>query len=62
MFLGVKSMSENLKGIIAIMIYRLAVILAVLVFAHFNGMNYLWLLLLLLTSFSLSDKREIEEV
>lgn len=55
-------MNENLKGIIAIMIYRLAVILAVLVFAHFNGMNYLWLLLLLLTSFSLSDKREIEEV
>lgn len=53
-----KENNENITEVIrSIMLYRITIITAVLIFAHFNGMGYLWLLLLLFTSFSYdSDK------
>lgn len=48
---------NTIECIKAIMMYRATVITLVLVFSHFNGVKYLWLLLLLFTSFSYKDNK-----
>lgn len=49
-------MIEETKSMIAISIYRLIIIISVLTYSNYNGSKFLWLLLLLLTSFTISNK------
>lgn len=43
------------KALLIIHLYRLIVIISVLIFSHFEGYGFLWLLLLVGTSFAIGE-------